>query len=171
MIEVGYSDSNYQGTSEDHFRQIYFEALDLLIEVIKARFDHSGYQVYQNAQDLVLKTCNGANCESVLDFAVLPNYRILLFCNGFWPQNTTPENGVPFNGITSIQCQKGFLYNICNYWLIISSLMLDPLNHCYFTLLCYVASILSIKGNTVVGVLKCSSLSLSHINTPPPQPN
>ena len=85
---------------------------------------------------------------------VLPSYPILPFCNAFWPQITTPENSVPFNGITSTQCQKGF------FLLISSSLMLDPLNHCYFTLLCYVASILTIKAKPVIGVHihKCSSL-------------
>ena len=30
---------------------------------------------------------------------VLPTYRIFPFSNGFWPQNTTPENSVSFNGI------------------------------------------------------------------------
>ena len=91
---------------------------------------------------------------------MLPSYWICLFCNGFWPQNTTPENIVTCNGIISTQCQKGFcLYN-CR--LIISSLMLDPLNHCYFTLFCYVASILTIKGKAVKEVHINVALSLTH---------
>ena len=40
----------------------------LFIEAIKARFDQPGYHVYRNAQDIVLKSCNGASCESELDF-------------------------------------------------------------------------------------------------------
>ena len=38
----------------------------------------------------------------VLVMSVLPSYRIFPFCNGFWPQNTTPENSVSFNGINYI---------------------------------------------------------------------
>ena len=67
------------------------------------------------------------------------------------------------------------------FCLIISSLMLDPLNHCYFTLLCYVANILTIKGKAVRGVHINAALSHSHTHTttttitttkymPPPPP-
>ena len=78
---------------------------------------------------------------------VLPSYQILPFYNGFSLKISHPKYSMPFNGITSPQSKKVFfLHDFC---LIISSLMLDPLNHCYFTLLCYVASILTIKGKAV----------------------
>ena len=93
---------------------------------------------------------------------VLPNYRILPFCNGFWPQNATPKNSVQLPPLNV----RRFFLNIF-FWPIISSLMLDLLNHFYFTLLCYVAIIITIKGKAVIEVhtYKCSSLSLSHTHT------
>ena len=55
QVEVGSSSAgDYPASPEDHYRQIYFEALDLIIEAIKSRFDQPGYQVYKNAQVLKL---------------------------------------------------------------------------------------------------------------------
>ena len=39
---------------EDNYRQIYYEALDLVIEAINSRFNQSGYKVYRNVEALVL---------------------------------------------------------------------------------------------------------------------
>ena len=82
----------------------------------------------------------------------LPSYRILQFCNGFWPQNTPPENSVPFNGNTSSHCQKVFFsYHFQSY--------ADPLNHCYFTLL-LCGQYLNYYGKSCDrDAYKCSSLS------------
>ena len=45
--------------------------------------------------------------------AVLPTYRIFPFSNGFWPQNTTPENSVSFNGINYLHSMsEGFFFLI-----------------------------------------------------------
>ena len=40
---------------ETFYRQIYFEALDLIIQSIKQRFDQPGYRVYQCLESLILK--------------------------------------------------------------------------------------------------------------------
>ena len=40
---------------KDHFRRIYFEALDLLVQAIADRFDQPGYRTYSSLQALFLK--------------------------------------------------------------------------------------------------------------------
>ncbi len=67
-LEVGLSASDYPTCPEDHYRQIYFEALDLIVEAIKNRFDQPGYQLYKQSQDLVLKACSGDSYESELEY-------------------------------------------------------------------------------------------------------
>uniref|UniRef100_A0A1X7UYM0 Uncharacterized protein n=1 Tax=Amphimedon queenslandica TaxID=400682 RepID=A0A1X7UYM0_AMPQE len=42
-------------TPKDMYQVSYFEALDLVIEAIKKRFDQPGYQIYQNLQELLMK--------------------------------------------------------------------------------------------------------------------
>ena len=37
----------YPATAEDHFRQIYYEVLDLIISCITDRFDQPGYRILQ----------------------------------------------------------------------------------------------------------------------------
>ncbi len=61
-----------EGTAEpEHFsdakimyRQTYFEAIDLIINAIKDRFNQPGFQIYRNLQDLLLLALNGKNWES-----------------------------------------------------------------------------------------------------------
>ena len=43
---------------EDHYRQIYFEALDLAITSIEDRFSQPGYLLYQNLEELLIKAAN-----------------------------------------------------------------------------------------------------------------
>ena len=49
-LETGSAEGHFHASLEDHYRQIYYEALDLVITSINARFDHLGYQVYRNVQ-------------------------------------------------------------------------------------------------------------------------
>ena len=39
----------------DHFKQIYFDALDNIINAIKDRFDQPGYQIFSDVEQLLLK--------------------------------------------------------------------------------------------------------------------
>ena len=39
----------------NHFKQIYFDALDNIINAIKDRFDQPGYQIFQDVEQLLLK--------------------------------------------------------------------------------------------------------------------
>ena len=54
-FEVGHVDCHFPATPEDHYRRIYFQAIDLIIARINDRFNQTGYQTYQNVQDLLLK--------------------------------------------------------------------------------------------------------------------
>ena len=42
----------------DYYRQIYYEALDLIVQSIKDRFEQPGYKVYKCLEDLVIKAAN-----------------------------------------------------------------------------------------------------------------
>ena len=43
---------------QDRYRRIYFEALDLIVETIKARFNQPGYKIYRGLEDLLVKAAN-----------------------------------------------------------------------------------------------------------------
>ena len=53
-IDEGFSPTFHE-TVEDHYRVIYFEALDLIISCIENRFDQPGYKTYGKVQMLLLK--------------------------------------------------------------------------------------------------------------------
>ena len=59
-------------TPEQHYRRLYFEAYDLIIECIKKRFDQPGYAVYSRVEDLILKTMNHADYR--LDFEFVTDF-------------------------------------------------------------------------------------------------
>ena len=67
-LEVGSSVGDFHASVEDHYRAIYYEALDLVTMVITDRFDQPGYEIYLNIEDDILKTCQGKQCEEELDF-------------------------------------------------------------------------------------------------------
>ena len=60
------TDGNFHSTPEDNYRQIYYEALDLVIESINNRFNQPRYKVYLNVEDLVLNACCGCPCDTEL---------------------------------------------------------------------------------------------------------
>ena len=54
-------------TPEAHYCQIYYEALDHVVEVIRNIFDQPGYTIYQNLEELLLKACKGEPYNVQLD--------------------------------------------------------------------------------------------------------
>ena len=62
----------YPSTPKEHYRRIYYEALDLIITCIKNCFNQPGYQMYQNLEGLLLKAANGEmynnEIEAILQF-------------------------------------------------------------------------------------------------------
>jgi len=57
-FEVGEGDSSHSSTVEDHYRKLYFEALDLAINCIQDRFNQPGYKLYQTLEELLVKAAN-----------------------------------------------------------------------------------------------------------------
>ena len=56
----GTAEHEYPATTEDHFRQIYYEALDLIISCITDIFDQPGYRIYHKVQDFNSKGSQAA---------------------------------------------------------------------------------------------------------------
>ena len=67
-LEIGTSEGYHPPSVKDHNRMVYYEALDLVVEGITNRFEQSGYQIYRNLEDLLLKACRGQDFETELDF-------------------------------------------------------------------------------------------------------
>ena len=57
-LDDGTASHEYPTTAEDHYRKIYYEALDLIISCITDRFDQPGYRIYNKIQDLILKAAS-----------------------------------------------------------------------------------------------------------------
>ena len=59
-------------SAEEDYRQKYFEAFDLIINCIKARFDQSDYAMYASCEQVLLKACHeedfASEMRSVIDF-------------------------------------------------------------------------------------------------------
>ena len=64
--EDGNAAAEFVSTLEDHYRRIYYEALDLIIESITDRFDQPGYGVYSNLEKLFLKAVRQEDYEEEL---------------------------------------------------------------------------------------------------------
>ena len=71
---VGSTIGDFHSTPEDRYRQIYYEALDFVVQAVSDRFDQPGYRVYQNLQELLSKACKGNSYQDYLD-AVLEIYK------------------------------------------------------------------------------------------------
>ena len=69
-LEYGTAAHEYPSTAEDHFRQIYYEVLDLVISCITDRFDQPGYCIYNKVQNLILKAAKQQDYQIKLDFII-----------------------------------------------------------------------------------------------------
>ena len=55
---------HFPSTSKDHYRKIYFQALDAATNCIKERFDQPDFRKYVLLQEMFLKTTKGQPCET-----------------------------------------------------------------------------------------------------------
>ena len=70
-FEEGREDSySYPLTPEDHYRHIYFEAIDLIVNCITERFNQPGFLIYQHVESLLLKAANCKEYQSELKFVL-----------------------------------------------------------------------------------------------------
>ena len=65
--EVGIAAPTYPQTARDHYRMIYFEAIDHLIFSIKDRFDQPAFKVYVSLENLLLKAVKGEDTSKELE--------------------------------------------------------------------------------------------------------
>ena len=63
-IEEGTGD--FHTTVVDHYRVIYFEAMDVIIQCIDDRFDQPGYKMYSGLESLLLKGCKQLDYQDEL---------------------------------------------------------------------------------------------------------
>ena len=56
---MGNAEPTYPDTACDHYRKIYFEAVDHLISSLKERFNQPAFKVYANLETLLLKAAKG----------------------------------------------------------------------------------------------------------------
>ena len=56
--EIGTEDGSHSATVEDHYRQAYYEVLDLAIAGISDRFNQPGYNIYSNLESLLVSAAN-----------------------------------------------------------------------------------------------------------------
>ena len=54
-FEVGSSKGDFHVTPKDHYRQIYYEAIDYVVEDIHDRFNLPDYSIYRTLEELVVK--------------------------------------------------------------------------------------------------------------------
>lgn len=62
----GGQNTYYPTTEQEYYRHVYFEALDLLLNKIKTRFDQPGYGIYTNLENLLLKAASEVDFSSEL---------------------------------------------------------------------------------------------------------
>ena len=71
--ETGSSEHTYPSTAQDHYRRIYFEVIDHLVNAIKERFSQHAFLVYQSLEDLMLKAIKGEETSTEMK-TVLSTY-------------------------------------------------------------------------------------------------
>ena len=70
-FEEGREDTHsYPSTPEDHYRKIYFEEIDLIVNCITDRFNQPGFLIYQHVESLLLKAANCKEYQSELKFVL-----------------------------------------------------------------------------------------------------
>ena len=69
-FEEGTTPTEFHSTVKEFYRRIYYEALDLIIESIRDRFDQLRYRVYQCLDNLLLKAAKHEDFTEELQLAV-----------------------------------------------------------------------------------------------------
>ena len=67
-IEVGSGQPTFPETPKDHYRRIYFEAIDLIVNAIEQRFSQPSFTAYEKMESLLLKGINGESYTAELDY-------------------------------------------------------------------------------------------------------
>ena len=57
----------FHDTPEAFYKQIYFEALDLIVNCIEDRFNQPGFRIYQRIESLLVKACKQEELKSDIE--------------------------------------------------------------------------------------------------------
>ena len=77
-FEIGDGEGYHSLTVEEHYRTMYFEALDNAVSAIKERFDQPGYKIFKNLDGLLVKAANKE------DYSAEFQEVIALYVTKFW---------------------------------------------------------------------------------------
>lgn len=58
-FETGNAPPEFATSEKELYRQMYYEALDLVMNCVKERFDQPGFRVYRHLEDVLLKSVRG----------------------------------------------------------------------------------------------------------------
>ena len=64
-FEVGSSEPEHPSSPEEYYRQMYYEALDLVINCIQRRFDQTGYAMNKNLEIYLWRPVMGKNLKTI----------------------------------------------------------------------------------------------------------
>ena len=67
-FDHGQAPPEFSSCVEDHYRQVYFEALDNVIQGLKDHFNQPGYDAYSHLEKLLIEACQGDDFEEDLKF-------------------------------------------------------------------------------------------------------
>ena len=67
-IEIGTGEPAYPATTQDNYRQIYFESIDLMVNAIEQRFDQPSFAAYAKMESLLVKAFNWQHNSRELQF-------------------------------------------------------------------------------------------------------
>lgn len=72
-FETGNAPPEFATSEKELYRQMYYEALDLVMSCLKERFDQPGFRVYRHLEDVLLKSVRGdktfkEDLDFILDF-------------------------------------------------------------------------------------------------------
>ena len=67
-IEIGSGKPTYPATTQDYYRQIYFESLDLIVNAIEQRFDQPSFAAYAKMESFLVKALNLQDNSRELQF-------------------------------------------------------------------------------------------------------
>ena len=61
------SSGNFPSTPKAHFKQAYFEAIDLITNCVQERFDQPGYWIYRSLETLLIKASKQEELQDNVD--------------------------------------------------------------------------------------------------------
>lgn len=67
-VEDGTAEAEFFTDCKQYYHQQFYEALDLIVNSIKDRFDQPGYKAYKNLEDLLLKAVKSEGYEDCFSF-------------------------------------------------------------------------------------------------------